>query len=100
MSDIEINEACARKLFTDCICLVPEVHVKDYCNDIKAAWEIVEKHNISLIKTDQGHWYAIPNFGLSELSPDEWYFSACENGLGTLADTAPMAICLAFLKLP
>lgn len=59
----------------------------DYCRDIKAAWEIVEYGEIGY----EVHRY--PNS----------YFTATIRTKGLnikeKADTAPMAICLAFLKV-
>ena len=58
--------------------------IPDYCTDIKAAWEIVEsfppKPQCYMTKFNE-HW--IVDIG---------------NARGE-ADTAPMAICLAFLKI-
>ncbi len=103
MTPQEINEAVARKLgwyalkwrdepgkhpawwglnqFHQVESLIP-----DYCHFIAAAWEVVEKcFRVKMEKFS-----------------DEWQ---CELGDGkhgdefASADTAPMAICLAFLKL-
>lgn len=76
--------------------------IPSYVSDIGAAWEIVDQFPaMGLFRTREGHWFCVPNFCLREDEKDEWYFKA-ENKDGsadTLADTAPMAICLAFLKL-
>lgn len=105
MTDQEINEAIARKLgvkfgieskqvgdteiFTHRIYPLP-----NYCHDIKAAWGIVEH------LTKENKWFRLENndgwhFGPVELCGDELYIDEPEG----IADTAPMAICLAFLKL-
>lgn len=103
MTDQEINEAVARKLGwkeaghlgwmsdstkykkpDDVICRKPGP--PDYCHDIKAAWEImlyVDKNGPDFnVGTNQNAWYVESNKKI-----------LCE------AATAPMAICLAFLKL-
>ena len=117
MTELEINETVAKKLgwiinkTSDYLpwygrpngppesAMIREL--PDYCRDIKAAWEIVEKFKgMGLFQTDAGHWYCVSSFNLSEKSSDEWYFRAEDNEYGMLANTAPLAICLAFLKLP
>lgn len=58
----------------------------DYCHDIKAAWEVVE---YCQTKDD--------NFYLDWEDKPIW---TCQLGIAEAkADTAPMSICLAFLKL-
>ncbi len=95
MTDQEINEAVARKLGwkrkaeweydTLSSCSAPP----DYCHSIQAAWEMVDKMppSWSLIRRDDG------KFVCTFIGP---------KGLdgGGAHNTAPMAICLAFLKLP
>lgn len=110
MTDSEINEAVARKLGW-----IPESdktsgywvwrhsdghfvnNLPDYCHSIEAAWEIVEKI-----------------CGLVRSNGDYRTVALCTNKANTLcvideieddriedkADSAPMAICQAFLKLP
>lgn len=59
----------------------------DYCGSIFAAWEIVEfvSHQFTLQRLEKSKkWICTMN---------EWGRD------GSVADTAPMAICLAFLKL-
>lgn len=104
----EINEAVARKLgwkldapismivagekssWRDWI--APDGHiytrVPDYCHDIKAAWEILEYCD----------GYKIYH---GSYKPEEVTVTLAKNGLVYYAssDTAPMAICLALLKL-
>lgn len=97
MTDQELNEAVAKKLGIDycadvecsaetCPC---EEKLKDYCNSISAAWEVVEK---------------IPHFTLyyADLFNARWKCSwlGKETVEWVAADTAPRAICEAFLKLP
>jgi hypothetical protein len=117
----EINEAVARKLGwidiqpssnpkifygfrgdTDEMQLIP-----DYCTSIAAAWEIVEKQSMALVPFSSGRWYAT-TIDMPETENEcfeIWTQSNCatENecscGCCVVADTAPMAICLAFLKL-
>lgn len=89
MTDQEINEKVARKLGkitfesdgSPCYCEMP-----DYSTSIEAAWEIVERndHYVAL-KREKGVWFC--SLGIKS---NEWSY----------ADTATMAICLAFLKLP
>ena len=114
MTDQEINEAVARELGWKCDghprkcvddagsdfaysyfqCSVCEVTpwpecgphpVPDYCHSIAAAWEVVTKAEVFKLHFDwraEGlHWSC-------------WYDNHLE-----VSDTAPMAICLAFLKL-
>lgn len=96
MTDQEINEAVARKLgYIECKCCTPKEWLTleyshcllpDYCHDIKAAWEIAEKHKGDMSITKQNGKFCceiyIPSY--------QW---------NAWADTAPMAICLAFIKL-
>lgn len=100
MSVREINEAVARKLGFVKISVrddlpqlwassktAPPFYLPDYCTSIAAAWEIMEKvKTISLVPTDKG-WHASSGNCIDRMT-------------GCLADTAPMAICLAFLKCP
>lgn len=97
MTPQEINEAVHLKLDA----MKPSIHVgetvvlrggalslpiPDYCGDIKAAWEIVEAGYLDVVmRHSDGKWSSevLGQVNLSEK-----------------ADTAPMAICLAFLKLP
>lgn len=107
MTNTEINEAVARKLgwtqikCGDTHCFGPMSmrwrsvdgrHFDTfpaYSTSIEAAWEIVESLKMDFCLSRNGHWDC--QFG--------------PNGLGqpglidAVADTAPMAICLAFLKL-
>lgn len=65
----------------------PAYSLPDYAGDIKAAWEIVEKMKAEHI------------FDLQFIT-DTWYVSIDEDELDIgHADTAPLAICQAFLKL-
>jgi len=92
MTDQEINEMVARKLGIELGNLKP----RDYCHSIKAAWEVVEKAQ------------ALGSFALifSYVEPGLWYAGWGSTGvegfefdLDATADTAPRAICEAFLKL-
>ena len=104
MTDQEINEAVARELgwkkdpdhgnlwtrgyLADLQFLHP---LPNYCHSIEAAWEIVEKLKREdtgiRIHFDYEQWHV--DFD----HEDFWQYTEG-------ADTAPMAICLAFLKLP
>lgn len=101
MTDQEINEAVARKLGWEPVpvsndnvyygawrqingvLVIPKV--PDYCHSIEVAMGIVGEHKEGFeIKFKNGVWCV----WMSGLRSNEY------------ADTAPMAICLAFLKLP
>ncbi len=87
MTDQEINEAVGRKLgaefkFNIGGILYAEPMPQDYCHSIEAAWEIVEKLK----------------FRLSPVNETDWVASGGHQS--AMASCAPMAICLAFLKLP
>lgn len=102
MTDQEINEAVARKLgwtFHDDPFngnhwdRYPDGHgsekeVPDYCHSIEAAWAIVPE---------------IPYFTICQIGDFVWRVSWLPSTAGPTpfeqADTAPMAICRAFLEL-
>lgn len=104
MTNQEINEAVARKLHPDPTDLDPlnpktwdqpwKISIPDYCHSIEAAWEVVDycQHNLLLYQIDLS-W---------SRTGSSWY---CAIGTKNQenesigADTASMAICLAFLKL-
>lgn len=106
MTDQEINEAVARKLgwkkekgfwWSPIISEVPKLTTNnplpDFCHSLEAAWEIVEwckfhKRQIHLDTTNVS-WVCL--IGHSQ------HGIVVHSGE---ADTAPLAICLAFLKLP
>jgi hypothetical protein len=97
MTDKKINEMVAKKLGTyeKCWCFPTpcDFHIPDYYHDIKAAWDIVKefkKRNFEMFlhNTLDGKWDCELN------NPEALY----QSGIGK-AHTAPMAICLAFLKL-
>lgn len=95
MTDQEINEAVTDDKLNELVALKlgwdinPQTFIPHYSTDIKAAWEIVEfmKCEFDLMKMP---------------SPPTWW--ACfKKNFGEFdgeADTAPRAICEAFLKLP
>lgn len=104
MSPAQVNEAVARKLgwtvLSGGTLGVPSnaiddaaERIPDYCHSIEAAWEIVGKFmsesgwDFNLLGGERygGDWQA--NF----TGHDQWHSAE--------SDTAPMAICLAFLKL-
>ncbi len=95
MTNQEINEAIARKLgwngpdkyglFID-----PKAPAgfiaqpcPNYCGSITAAWEMTKGQYVRMVGNDHG-WFCT-------FSPEEGYEAR--------ANTAPMAVCLAFLKL-
>lgn len=97
MTDQEINEAVARRLGVDpefgCCCLTRPACEhggnNDYCHSIEAAWEIVEKFDYCYLFRCKGMFEWEWECKLTREDKRKLY--------GT-ADTAPMAICLAFLK--
>lgn len=91
---LKLNEQVARKLDPNRI-IGPEVlPVPNYCTDIRAAWEIVE-HFLREVKY-------LKSFEMARNNNSRWYVKFREES-GTfhdaVADTAPEAICLAFLKV-
>ncbi len=104
MTNKSINEAVARKLGADYILHTEEV--PDYCTDIRAAWEIPTK--IPFADDDKikdGLAFQLmrrtENEMVSEVKIWEAGWARYDECLmvSAYADTAPMAICLAFLKL-
>jgi len=106
MTDQEINEAVAKKLGWEKMqnpAVIGEGyltswknptssygHPPDYCHSIEAAWEIVEKikeTELFALCFHDGQWHCEINCVDGERPIDQE------------ADTAPMAICKAFLKL-
>lgn len=103
LTDQEINEAVARKLgwikqtrefepwkLSGHEGVMRSQYEMDrefnYCTSIQAAWEIMEKYRFELWPSiHAGKWVCRPQG---------------EGGIAEEADTAPMAICEAFLKLP
>ena len=118
MIDQKINEAVARKLGWSChehpilekndivmahgwvrpnplkACF--HEAVPDYCHSIEAAWEIVEF--VRHMQTDSQMKAAL-KCRLALHSDGQWNMWFPGMSIGEEADTAPMAICLAFLKL-
>lgn len=88
MTNQKINKAIAKKLGRS-----PLRPVRPYCTDIGCAWDIVEDKAVLVdwwcftVHAYLGGFVA----GWSDRN-DDWLHK-------THADTAPMAICLAFLKL-
>lgn len=87
MTDQEINEAVARKLGWAPVPLSIEQVIPDYCHYIEAAWEIVE----FMRKNGRDFNMSVDEGGFAIAWQYDEYIAD--------ADTAPMAICLAFLKL-
>jgi len=100
MTDQEINEAVAKKLGRghikdgwEKVCVIP-----DYCNNIAAAWDVVEWLRKEVIYVNIQVDVANPENNepfLCELIPP----GGCGGRIQETADTAPMAICIAFLEL-
>lgn len=91
MTDQEINLAVAHKLgYADVVKRHPD-HIPNYCHSIEAAWEIVER-------LDQ-EWCFSLNWHLSDGKYHAEFYNKGKMR-NAQADTAPMAIALAFLKLP
>lgn len=84
-----------------------EKTIPSYCTSIEAAWELVEKMNAeggaySLINDDFGHWACVsegmqPVWTEEEGPPEDADFMYLIPK-DAWADTAPRAICQAFLK--
>ena len=88
MTDQELNEAVARKLGIELGNLKP----RDYSTSIEAAWEVVEYLN----KT-KFHCCQLNVDGLN-VKYGFWIGDRHSQKFFGEADTAPRAICLAFLK--
>lgn len=123
MTDEEINQAVAKRLgwkptrtkystfdgqHDAEVIRYRESRLPDYCHSLEAAWEIVEQ-----VQTKPEHWIACRWKPLCENESGGkwncmivWQKANSPNGeehriLGnSYADTAPRAICLAFLALP
>lgn len=110
MTDQEINESVARKLGWTSPGPPPDSptwkmpdggydFVPDYCHSIEAAWEVVEylekTFNVRLL--DLNRWERKP-----EHLQENWVFQIRTEPYAIIeagGDTAPVAICLAFLKM-
>lgn len=88
MTDQEINEAVAKKLGIDPFSFERDAN-RDYCHSIEAAWEILKTAIEYECQLTYHHWADGTDF-----------WEASINEQKAEADTAPMAICKAFLKLP
>lgn len=105
MTDSDLNEQVARKLGTmpQCSCTdalhkAEATHFfKDYCHSIEAAFEIPGLE--SLIRLADGRWSAEFGDGAELNSYYEIGIYEERRYPSVIADTAPMAITLAFLKL-
>lgn len=105
MTDSEINEAVARKLGYG----TPTGNaLPDYCHSIKAAWEIVDKFPVVNDFRFELRFYWSGYKDGKGYGP-EWMAGWItghmrggdrEDSIKAFANTAPMAIALAFLKLP
>lgn len=100
MTPQEINELVARKLGhleRPIPGAANMVIYPDYATDIKAAWEIAEKYPCEIRK-----WVATTAWKEGETIQWDvflWWGPNYKDSVLGQADTAPMAICLAFLKL-
>lgn len=130
MTDQELNEAVARKLgWSHSLSgqkdgelnrnqwtppgksrLTVWRDLPDYCHSIAAAWEIVEKIKVlplpdKVNSREISQWeFDLSYYGerwevnfMQDANGEPWYFFENDEGI---ADTAPKAICKAFLKLP
>ena len=96
----EVNAPQADGIWRDPIMLAVDAHlVPRYSTDIAAAWEVVEKLNLLVMPIDEDDWMA------GQLDSRYSYASA-ETGVidgyiafHAVADTAPLAICRAALKI-
>jgi hypothetical protein len=86
----EVNIAVARKLGHNDAPGMGFPYSTDYCHDIKAAWELTEKIPHCTLYRGGDIWWKCSWLQTDGSSTTPWVH----------ADTAPMAICLAFLKLP
>lgn len=97
MTDQEINDAVASKLHWGGKSI--KTHI-DYCHSIEAAWEIVEhirqRPNPKALINPSYAWeiHAKRKSWIVYMTGPTW-----KQMVSAEADTAPMAICLAFLKL-
>lgn len=89
------------KIGTECHEQLP-----DFCGDITAAWIVAEKCPMALVPLSNRHWYAT-TMGMPGTEGECFEIWAqtncvtkdgCSCGRCVVADAAPMAICLAFLK--
>lgn len=113
MNEKEINEAVARKLGWEVNHDYSRMATKSdigkniiiadavpkYCHSIAAAWEIVEhvaKKNFTVDLSFEDYLGFKARVSIRSEDGGAWTYHA----RGIKADTAPMAICLAFLKLP
>ena len=99
MTDQEINEAVARKLGL-CVSCTVQTHLHkmpDFCRSIEAAWECVLKMGEHAKVHVSYEDYLGPKYTCVIFSDGGG--GTYERLASTKADTAPMAICLSFLKL-
>ena len=105
MTNTEINEAVARKLGyygrIDFTSEHPMYPIPDYCSSIQAAWEIPGLE--SVVRLENGRWHARFGSGATNMTYYEIGIYDDDESPFTdhvaFADTAPMAICLAFLEI-
>lgn len=73
--------------------------IPHYSTDIAAAWQVVEKLNLSVMRDDGGGWAAAVLYGVPYIEEDWGRGGYIDCGLhdGAYADTAPLAICRAAL---
>lgn len=97
----EVNEAVAKKMGSEvqCACHVSmgeDLHWPHYSTDIRAAWWVVEflgpKFNNIALNWDDGGFYCTLDGGQLNVG-NKWPH------VTETADSAPMAICKAFLRL-
>ena len=112
MTPSEINEVIAGKLHPlekEAMERGETAHrtLPDYSGSIAAAFEIVEKHKVIPRESWPGHTLSF-ELTFYDQTPPAWgaWWRAehyrgghSDDSIGATADTAPMAICLAFLKI-
>jgi hypothetical protein len=74
----------------------------EYTSDIEAAWEVAEKHAITLIPIKENAWFALVGRGERWSSPADFLKFLGEgkflNAGAAVGESAPMTICQAALK--
>ncbi len=75
--------------------------LRNYTNEIGAAWEVVEKLGITLLPVDQG-WFALVGQKKAWASPADFitYLQTADfaNSGAAVGEQAPLTICLAAMK--
>jgi hypothetical protein len=76
--------------------------LRKYSKDIGAAWEVVEKLNMTLISIENGQWFALVGLGRAWKNPAEFllYLQSGQfaQAGAAVGEDAPMTVCLAAIK--